>query len=65
MSTYSVMQSGGNSFCGYVVLDIFNMAYKDIDSILYQNMKSKYFGILIMKILNFKSDEGKYILKEI
>ena len=30
---YSVMQSDGNSFCGYVVLDIFNMVYSDEDSI--------------------------------
>ena len=32
---YSVMQSNGNSFCGDVVLDRFNMAYRE-DSILDQ-----------------------------
>ena len=62
---YSVVQSDGNSFCGDVVLDSFNMAYRDKNSILDQNMKSKYFGIFIMKILNFKSDGGNCIFKEI
>ena len=28
------MQSDGNSFCGDVVLDSFNMSYRDKDSIL-------------------------------
>ena len=59
---YSVMQSDGNSFGGYAV---FNMAHRDKYSILDQNMKSKYFGNFIMKILNFKSDGGKCILKEL
>ena len=31
--TYSVMQSDGNSFCGDVVLDSFNMVNSDEDSI--------------------------------
>ena len=30
---YSVMQSDGNSFCGDVVLNSFNMVYSDEDSI--------------------------------
>ena len=30
---YSVMQLGGNSFCGDVVLDSFNMVYGDVHSI--------------------------------
>ena len=30
------MQSDGNSFCGDVVLDSFDMAYRDKDSILDQ-----------------------------
>ena len=34
--TYSVMQSDGNSFCGDVVLDSFDMEYRDKDSILDQ-----------------------------
>ena len=59
------MQSDGNGFCGYVVLYSFNMAYRDRDSILDQNMKSKYFGIFIMKISNFKSFGRKKKLKEI
>ena len=33
---YSVMQSDGNSFCGNVVLDSFNKAYRNEDSILDQ-----------------------------
>ena len=39
---YSVIQSDGNSFCGDVVLDSFNMVYS--------------VGTFNMKILNFKSD---------
>ena len=58
------MQSDGNSFCGDFALDSLNMAYKDKDSILDQNMKSKYFWIFIMKILNFKNYEGKCTSKE-
>ena len=45
------MQLDWNSFYGYVVLKTFKKAYRDKDSILDQNMKSKYFGIFIMKIL--------------
>ena len=33
-NTYSVMQSDWNSVCGDVVLDSFNMACRDEDSIL-------------------------------
>ena len=36
ISMYSVMQSDGNSFCGDVVLDSFDMEYRDKDSILDQ-----------------------------
>ena len=43
---YSVMQSDGNSFCRDVVLDSFNMANMDEDSILDQSMKSKHFKML-------------------
>ena len=32
-SGYSVMQSDGNSLCGDVVLESFNMVYSDEDSI--------------------------------
>ena len=30
---YSVMQSDGNSLCGYVVLDSLNISYRNEDSI--------------------------------
>ena len=53
---YSVMQYDGNSFCGDVVLDSFNMAYSDKDSIKDQKYEHKTSGIFIIKILNFKSD---------
>ena len=33
MRMYSVMQSDGNSFCGDVALDSFNMVYSHEDSI--------------------------------
>ena len=33
---YSVMQSNKNKFCGDVVLDIFNIAYRHEDSVLDQ-----------------------------
>ena len=44
-----VMQSDRNSFCGDVVLDSFNMAYRDEDSILYQIYKI-LFSDFILKI---------------
>ena len=54
--TYSVMQSNGNSFYGNVVSDSFHNASSDEDKILKQIYGSKYIRIVIMKILNFKSD---------
>ena len=45
------MQSDGNSFCGDVVLNIFNMAFRDEENILDQAYKSKYVRIIIMMIL--------------
>ena len=48
---YKVMQSVGNSFGRDVVL-----VSECADSILDQIYKNKYFGIFIVKILNFKSD---------
>ena len=50
------MQSDGNSYCGDVVLDSFNMVYCDETAFKTKNMKSESFEIFIMKILNFKSD---------
>ena len=50
------MQWDGNSFFENVVLDSFNMAYRNDGSILDQSMKSKYFASFLMKILNFGRD---------
>ena len=38
-----VMQSDGNTFCGDVVLDSFDMAYRDEDNILYQKYEKQIF----------------------
>ena len=35
------MQSDGNSFCGYGVLDNFNTVYRDYDSILEQKYEKQ------------------------
>ena len=35
------MQSDGNSFCGDVVLDSFNMSFRDEDSILEQKYEKQ------------------------
>ena len=59
------MQSDWNSFCGDVVLNSFNMAYRDEDRISYQNYEKLIFWDLYYKILNFKSDLRKYIFKDI
>ena len=45
------MQSDGNSFCGDVVLDGFNMSYRDEDSILEQKYENQIFRIIFMMIL--------------
>ena len=42
ISYYSVMKSDGNSFCGSVVLNSFNMKSLDENSILYQIYIKKY-----------------------
>ena len=59
------MQSDGNSFYEDVVSDSFHKTSPDEDNILEQIYRSKYVWIVIMKILNFKSDGAKWILKEI
>ena len=41
--SYSVMQSDRNSFCGDVILDIFNMVYSDEDSIEDQQYENRIF----------------------
>ena len=51
MYLYSVMQSGGNSFFGDVVLGSFNMASRDENNIIYQMYESKDVRIFIMTIL--------------
>ena len=43
------MQSDENSFCGDVILDSFNMAYMDWDSILDQNFEKQKFIILYLE----------------
>ena len=48
---YSVMQSNGNSFCGDVIFDSFNKAFRDEDNILDQMYEHKYVRIFIMMIL--------------
>ena len=58
---YSVMQSDGNFLCGDFVLDSFNKAYSDEDSILDKRIKNKHFRIFTMKILEIKSDGRKCI----
>ena len=59
------MQSDGNSYCGDVVLDSFNIIYSDEDSISDQTYESESFEIVIRKILNIKRDWRKFIFKEI
>ena len=44
---YSVVKSDGNSFCGDVVLDSFDMAYRGKDSILDQQYEICIANILI------------------
>ena len=46
-----MMQSEGNSFCRDVVLNIFNMAYRDKDSILTKKYEKQIFWELVMKIM--------------
>ena len=59
------MQSDGNSYNVYVVLDNSNKAYRDEDSILDQKHEMKQFGIFIMKIMNFKMIEKNYTIQAV
>ena len=52
---YSVMQSDKNRFCGDVVLDSFNIAYKDEDNILDQIYKKQIGSKFCIMILIFHS----------
>ena len=52
---YNVLQSDGNSFCGDVVLDSFNMVCSDEDSIYDLKYEKKdVFGIFMTNNLHFK-----------
>ena len=53
---YSLMQSDGNSFCGDVVLDSFNKAYRDKDTILDQKYEKRIFFYLYYEDFIFKVD---------
>ena len=59
------MQSDGNSLCGDVVSDSFHKASPDEENVFKKIYRSKYVRILIMKILNLKSEGAKCILKAI
>ena len=43
------VQSDGNNFCGDVVLDSFNLAYKDQDNILDKIYEKQIFSVLYYK----------------
>ena len=60
---YSVRQSDRNSFCGDVVLDIFNMAYRDEGLILYKKYEKWIFWDLYYKVFLFKTNWRKCIKK--
>ena len=62
---YSVMQSDGSSFCGDVVLDGFNMSYRDEDSILEQKYEKQISWDLYHEDFISGSDCRKCIFKEI
>ena len=51
MEIYSVMQSDGINFCGDVVSDSLNRAFRDEDNILDQKYKSKYVRNIITKYI--------------
>ena len=51
MTHYSVMQTDRNSFCGDVVLDSFNMSYRDGESILDQIYTKNDVQLIFMMIL--------------
>ena len=53
---YSVMQSDGKSYGGYVVFYNFNMVYRDKDSICDQKYDKQIFWNLHYKILKYNND---------
>ena len=60
---YSVMQSDGNSFFGDVVSYSFNKNSQNVDNILYQIYKNKYFRIIIVIILILYNNLRKCLLQ--
>ena len=57
-STYSLMNSDGNSFGGDVILESFNMVYTTVMKTAFKTkkMKRESFGIFIIKIFSFNND---------
>ena len=59
-----MIQSDRHRFCEDVVFDSFNLANRDVDSILDQKYERKYLWIIIMKISNFEViKENAYLNK--
>ena len=56
------MQPDGNSFCEDVVLESFNMAYRDEGRILFRMYEDQIFWDLYYEDLEFFSDLRKCIL---
>ena len=62
VAIYSVMLSDGNSSCGDVVFDKFNLAYRDEDSISDQNYEKHIFWNLYYEnFLNLRVLEKLHI----
>ena len=59
------MQSDGNSFCGDVVSETLTWHIQIKTAFYTMNMKIKYLGIFIIKIMNFKIDEENAYFKKI
>ena len=57
------MQSDGNSYCGDVVLDSFNMTYRDEDGILDQKYEKQIFWDLYHEEILRGIAENAYIKK--
>ena len=49
-----MMQSDGNTFCGYVVFDSFNMEYRGKDNISDQDCAKQKYWIFIKMIYNLR-----------
>ena len=64
LTTYSVMQSDGNSFGGNVISNSFNKTFRDEDNKSDQIYKSKYVRIIFMMILILYNIIRKCILTQ-